>query len=157
MEQNSGSFLVFQIRDELFALEVQRVLKILEMQKLTNIPQAPDFIKGVVNHQGNVLPVVSTRLKFGLPEVGYTRDTCIIVAEIRQNEDIVELGLIVDKVLQVNRFENQQITEFPDLGRKFNSELIRGVFRRESDFVMVLDADRLFSGDDQLFLMKIEK
>ncbi len=157
MEQNSGSFLVFQIRDELFALEVQRVLKILEMQKLTNIPQAPDFIKGVVNHQGNVLPVVSTRLKFGLPEVDYTRDTCIIVAEIRQNEDIVELGLIVDKVLQVNRFENQQITEFPDLGRKFNSELIRGVFRRESDFVMVLDADRLFSGDDQLFLMKIEK
>lgn len=157
MEQNSGSFLVFQIRDELFALEVQRVLKILEMQKLTNIPQAPDFIKGVVNHQGNVLPVVSTRLKFGLPEVDYTRDTCIIVAEIRQNEDIVELGLIVDKVLQVNRFENQQITEFPDLGRKFNSELIRGVFRREKDFVMVLDADRLFSGDDQLFLMKIEK
>ncbi len=157
MEQNSGSFLVFQIRDELFALEVQRVLKILEMQKLTNIPQAPDFIKGVVNHQGNVLPVVSTRLKFGLPEVAYTRDTCIIVAEIRQNEDIVELGLIVDKVLQVNRFENQQITEFPDLGRKFNSELIRGVFHRESDFVMVLDADRLFSGDDQLFLMKIEK
>ncbi len=157
MEQNSGSFLVFQIRDELFALEVQRVLKILEMQKLTNVPQAPDFIKGVVNHQGNVLPVVSTRLKFGLPEVEYTRDTCIIVAEIRQNEDTVELGLIVDKVLQVNRFENQKITEFPDMGRKFNSELIRGVFRRENNFVMVLDADRLFSGDDQLFLMKIEK
>ncbi len=152
MEQKSDSYLVFQINEELFALNVQRVLKILELQTLTKVPQSPPFVKGVINHQGNVLPVVDTRAKFGLETIENTRETCIIVVEINFNDGSFELGMIVDRVKQVYRFDESNIIDFPDLGKRFNSSLIQGVMRLNDFFVMILDIDNLFSRDDTLFI-----
>lgn len=94
-----NSYLSFKLGHEEFALHVDKVLNILEMTRITKVPKAPDYMKGVINLRGTVLPVIDTRLKFGMTETIYTDKTCIIVLELMLNDQRVLLGTLVDEVL----------------------------------------------------------
>jgi purine-binding chemotaxis protein CheW len=148
--QNSAtnSYLTFKIEDELFAANVSKVLSILEMSKITKIPRTPDYIRGVINLRGAVLPIVDLRIKFGLTPTEFTSNTCILVLEINIENNIVKIGALVDSVQEVLEIEDKDILSPPNIGSKYRSEFIEGMFKAENSFIMLLNMDLLFTLDE---------
>jgi purine-binding chemotaxis protein CheW len=134
--------------EELFAINVSKVINILEMRHITKVPKTPAYMKGVINLRGTVLPVVNLRIKFGLPDTENTVDTSIIVLNIEKDGEIVMLGIQVDAVREVLELKDEEIAESPSIGTKYNSGFIQGMYRMDEHFIMILDIDKIFSIDD---------
>jgi purine-binding chemotaxis protein CheW len=149
-ETEMQTYLSFRLSEEVFAINVSKVINILEMSHITKMPQAPDYMKGVINLRGTVLPVIDLRIKFGLPEKEATVDTSIIVLSINLNEEEVLIGTMVDAVKEVLELKTSEIAPSPAIGSKYNSGFIEGMWRVENNFIMILDIDKVFSVDDIL-------
>lgn len=140
-----NSFLSFKLGDEEFAAHVSKVLNILEMTRITEVPKAPVYMKGVINLRGTVLPVIDTRIKFGMSPTVYTNNTCIIVLDIEMDGESIHVGALVDSVQAVLELEQNQILPAPSIGSKYKSEFIEGVARVDEKFIMILNMDAVFS------------
>lgn len=143
-----NSYLSFKLGDEEFAAHVGKVLNILEMTKITEVPKAPVYMKGVINLRGTVLPVIDTRIKFGMTPTEYTTNTCIIVLDIEVDSETIQLGALVDAVQAVLEIEKGQIMPPPSIGSKYKSDFIEGVANIDEKFIMILDMDAVFSTED---------
>lgn len=143
-----NSYLSFNLGEEQFAAHVGKVLNILEMTKITEVPKAPEYMKGVINLRGTVLPVVDTRIKFGMTPTEYTTNTCIVVMEVDMEGDVVQVGALVDSVQAVLEIEESQIQPPPSIGSKYKSEFIYGMAKVDDRFIMLLDMEKVFSSDD---------
>ncbi len=149
-----NSYLSFKLGDEEFAAHASKVLHILELTKITTVPRAPEYMKGVINLRGTVLPVVDTRIKFGMTPTEYTANTCIIVMDIVVDNEAIQLGALVDAVQAVIEINPNQIMPAPSIGSKYQSQFIEGVTSIDDKFVMILDMDAIFSTDDLTSLME---
>ncbi|MGE0088215.1 MAG: chemotaxis protein CheW [Bacteroidales bacterium] len=149
-----NSYLSFKLGDDEFAAHVSKVINILEMTKITQVPKSPEYMKGVINLRGAVLPIIDTRIKFGMTPTQFTQDTCIVVMEILMEKDTIQLGALVDSVLSVVEIEDSQIQPPPSLGSKYKSEFILGVAKVDEQFIMLLDMDKVFSTDELILVME---
>lgn len=149
-----NSYLSFKLGDEEFAAHASKVLNILELTKITTVPRAPEYMKGVINLRGTVLPVVDTRIKFGMTPTEYTANTCIIVMDIVVDNEAIQLGALVDAVQAVIEITPNQIMPAPSIGSKYQSQFIEGVTSIDDKFVMILNMDAIFSTDDLTSLME---
>lgn len=147
-----NSYLSFNLGDEEFAVNVSKVLNILEMLKITEVPKSPEYMKGVINLRGTVLPVVDTRIKFGMTPTEYTNNTCIVVMEIEMDNDIVKVGALVDSVQAVMELEDSEIQPPPSIGSKYKSEFIYGMVKVDEKFIMLLDMEKVFSAEDVIMV-----
>src|ERR1035437_3495302 len=138
-------YLTFKLSDEVFALDVAKVREILELTTITKVPQTPDFMRGVINLRGSVVPVVDMRLKFGMSMTEQTVNTCIIVVEVNLDGDTIVLGALADSVQEVVEMEPKSIEPAPHIGTKLNTDFIKGMGKIDDHFVMILDIDRVFS------------
>lgn len=153
-----SSYLSFKLGDEIFAANVSKVLNILELTKITKVPQAPVYMKGVINLRGTVLPLVDTRIKFGLTPTEFTANTCILVLDIQIDTDSLQVGALVDAVQEVLEIEPEQILPPPNIGNKYHSEFISGMYKASDEqFIMVLDMDKVFSTDELLQVQETAK
>jgi len=141
----STSYLSFKLGKEIFAANVGSTLKILQLSDITKVPSAPSNMKGVINHHGNVLPVVDLNQTLGLPKSEYTKSTCIIILSIGQDENAYQIGSIVDEVLSVESITDEQITDPPSLGSKNSLDHISGVYKKGNTFIMILNIDNIFA------------
>lgn len=150
IETDNGveTFLSFVLSEEVFAINVTQVLNILEMSPVTIIPKAPAYMKGVINLRGTVLPVVDLRIMFGLPGKEATIDTSIIVLNLNLKGESVLVGILVDALREVLELRNSEIAPSPSIGTKYNSGLIKGMWRHDDKFIMILDIDKVFSTDE---------
>lgn len=140
--------LTFTLADEVFALDIGKVREVLDFTAITKVPGTPDFMRGVINLRGSVVPVVDMRLKFGMPATEQGINTCIIIVEVAVDGETTVLGALADSVQEVLDLEAGQIEPPPRIGTKLNLEFIRGMGKREEGFVMILDVDRVFSVDE---------
>ena len=147
-----NSFLSFNLGEEEFATHVGKVLNILEMTKITEVPKSPDYMKGVINLRGTVLPVVDTRIKFGMTPTEYTTNTCIVVMEVNIDGEEVQVGALVDSVQAVLEISDKQIQPPPGIGSKYKSDFIYGMAKNEEQFIMLLDMDKVFSADEVMLV-----
>jgi purine-binding chemotaxis protein CheW len=152
--QKSGDtqFVMLGIAQEVFAVPVETVLKILDMQPVFRIPEAPAYLAGLIDVQGRGVPVIDLRLKLGLSATAATENTRILVLEITVAGRPIVLGLIADRVFEVMALNVDTIESPPDIGVNWRSDYIRGVGRRGSGFVIIFDLPRLFSAEDAAFL-----
>jgi purine-binding chemotaxis protein CheW len=141
-------YLTFKLGDEVFALDVAKVREILEFTSITKVPQTPKFMRGVINLRGSVVPVIDLRLKFGMSVTERTVNTCIIVVEVRLEDETVILGALADSVQEVVEMEPGQIEAAPHIGTRLNTEFIRGMGKVDGRFIMILDIDKVFSGNE---------
>ncbi len=141
-------YLTFKLNDEVFALDVAKVREILEVTNITKVPQTPDFMRGVINLRGSVVPVIDMRLKFGMSRTEQTVNTCIIVVEIDMDGDTTVLGALADSVQEVVELEPDRIEPAPHIGARLNTEFIRGMGKIDDHFVMILEIDKLFSAKE---------
>lgn len=143
-ENTNNSYLSFRLGNENYAAHVSRTLKILQLSEITKVPNAPPNMKGVINHHGNVLPVVDLNQTFGLPETEKTKNTCIIILTVDKGNEQINIGAIVDEVLHVDEINADQISEPPSIGKANSLDHISGVFKKNDDFVMILNISKLF-------------
>ncbi len=150
-----NSFISFRLGDEIFAIHVSKVHKILEMTSITEVPKTPDYMKGVINLRGNVLPVVDARVKFGMPPVEKTKNTSILVIEADISGEIVMVGMMVDAVNAVLKIEAGDLLPPPQLGDKYKSDFILNMTRVKDKFYIILNIDAVFTSEDQISIKEI--
>ncbi len=138
-------YLTFKLDEEVFALDIAKVREVLDFTTVTKVPQTPEFMRGVINLRGNVVPVVDMRLKFGMAMTEKTVNTCVIIVEIGIDGESTVLGAMADSVQEVLDLEPEQIEPAPRIGTKLNTDFIRGMGKREERFIMILDIDKVFS------------
>jgi len=146
----SQTYLSFQMNEEVFAINVSMVINILEMSHITRVPKAPDYMKGVINLRGTVLPVVDMRIRFGFPEKVNTVDTSIIVLSLDINNEPLRIGILVDAVKEVLVLKTAEISQSPTIGSKYDASLIEGMWRINDSFIMILDIVKVFSTDEKI-------
>ena len=146
-------YLTFRLSEEIFALDVTAVREVLDFTTITKIPRTPEFMRGVINLRGSVVPVIDLRLAFNMTRTEKTVNTCIIVVEVAIEEERVIVGALADSVEEVVEMEPEQIQPAPSLGTSIRADFIRGMGRRDSEFVMILDIDRVF-GSGELEMLK---
>lgn len=140
-------YLTFKLDNEVFALDVATVREVLDFTTVTRIPRTPEFMRGVINLRGSVVPVVDLRLAFGMTATEKTVNTCIIVAEVCLDGETAVLGALADSVEEVIDLEPDQIQPPPKIGTSIRTDFIRGMGKREANFLMILDIDRVFTAD----------
>jgi len=140
------SYVNFGIRKENFAIIVSRVLEILHLDQLTHVPNASDFIKGILNFRGAIVPVINLHKRFNFTQQYQDAESnMVIVVEVLNNDNHVLMGLLVDEVTDVMEFEYKDIHAVPDIGVKYNPDFLEGFVERNGKFIMVLNLDRVLS------------
>lgn len=153
-ESNQEKFLTFTLGTEEYGQEILRVREIIGMIDITPLPQTPEYVNGVINLRGKIIPVIELRVKFGMPSVEYTEETCIIVVEVTDDsnaEEQFQMGVIVDSVSEVLDIQKSQIEPAPQFGCTVNTEYILGMGKvqgkdKEKDKVIILlDIDKVLT------------
>lgn len=134
-----GKFLSFFLGKEEYAIEILKVQEIIGLMPITPVPRMPDYIKGVLNLRGKIVPVMNLRTRFGLQEIEYTEETCIIVVQ----ENSYLMGIIVDKVSEVADIDGGQIEEVPTLGTGLQSEYLSGIGKVKEQVKMIVDVEKV--------------
>ena len=138
-------YLTFEVADEEYAIEITRVREILVYSSLTSVPRAPEFIAGVMNLRGSVVPVVDLRNKLGLPPTAITGTTCVVIVDIQSENQTSHVGLLADDVRQVMSLASEDIEPAPTFGTKIDLAFLRGMGDLGDHFALILDIDRLLT------------
>jgi purine-binding chemotaxis protein CheW len=145
-------YLTFKLDEEIFALDVAKVREILDFTTVTKVPQTPEFMRGVINLRGSVVPVMDLRLKFGMTATEKTVNTCVIVVEMSLEGESMVVGVLADSVQEVIDMEPESIEPAPRIGTKLNTDFILGMGKHNEQFMMILDIDKVFTDGDMVGL-----
>lgn len=153
----AGKYLTFELGGEVYGLEILKVQEIIGMMAVTRVPKTPEFVRGVINLRGQVIPVVDLRLKFGLESKEDTEKTCIIVVQVASAESEVTMGISVDEVSEVMDIEVEQIENTPSFGSNVDTDFILGMGKVAEKVVMMLDVDKVLSGAEITLVDQVSK
>jgi purine-binding chemotaxis protein CheW len=143
-DAQEGKFLTFPIGNEEYAIGIRHIMEIMGIQKITDLPDMENYVKGVINLRGKVIPIVDVRLRFGLPEKPYDDRTCIIVTQMKENY----VGLIVDSVKEVLDIPASQIEPPPTVRKGAQSRFVQGLGKVGEDVKIILDMSRLLYDEE---------
>jgi len=154
MADREGKYLTFTLANEEYGIGILKIKEIIGMMPVTSVPQTPDFVRGVINLRGKVIPVVDLRLRFGMEEMEYTERTCIIVVEIAAESGKVVIGIVVDAVSEVLNIKAEEIEETPTFGTNLKTDYILGMAKMSDEVKILLDIDRVLTSDEMAVLEK---
>ena len=151
----TAQYLSFRLEDEIFALNVNQVREVLDWTSITFVPRSPNFMRGVINVRGSVVPVADLRQKFGMSETLKTLDTRIIVMELELDGEVTILGAMADAVQEVMELGPEQIEKPPKVGSRWKTEYIKGIGKSNEKFVIILNMERIFSSEQHSIVEEI--
>jgi len=154
LAEQEGKYLTFTLAGEEYGIAILKVKEIIGMMPITTIPRTPDFVKGVINLRGKVIPVIDFRLRFGMEAMDYTERTCIIVVEIDGSGGTVQVGIVVDSVSEVLSIKGGDIVDAPTFGVQLNTDYISGMAKTEEGVKILLDIDRVMTAEEISILEK---
>jgi len=143
-EITEGKFLTFICGEEVYGIEILKVREIIKLMDITTVPRTPDYLKGVINLRGKVIPIINLRSKFSMPEIEHTQETCIIVVEVNKTS----IGIIVDSVSEVSNIKGGEIEEAPQLGQDVDTNFILGLGKTKERIVILLDIEKVLSSEE---------
>jgi len=142
----AGKYLTFALAKEEYGIAILKVREIMGYMTITAVPRMPEFVRGIINLRGQVIPVVDLRLRFGMETKEITEQTCIIMVDIHHSERSSNAGLIVDRVQEVLDIEQGNIDDAPQFGVGVDTDFILGIGKSGSDIKILLDIDRVLEG-----------
>ena len=148
MIAETTQYLTFKLDGEVFAVDVAKVREILDFTPATKVPGTPDYMRGVINLRGHVVPVLDLKLRFGMKKTEQTVNTCIIIVEVHLDGEKTIIGALADSVQEVIEMDASMIQAAPKIGTKMNTDFIRGMGKRDEQFVIILDIEKTFSTED---------
>lgn len=152
MVEHEGKYLTFALAEEEYGIGILKIKEIIGMMPITTVPKMPEFVKGVINLRGKVIPVLDLRKRFGMKTIDHTERTCIVVVEVEGNGGIVQTGIVVDTVSEVLNIKGDQIEDTPAFGVKLNTDYILGMAKMEEGIKILLDIDRVLNNDEMSML-----
>ncbi len=144
-DERSGKYLTFRLGAEEYGLEILKVREIIGLMDITKIPRAPNFVRGVINLRGKIIPVVDTRIKFSMAAIDNTEETCIIVVEVKRSGESVEMGMLVDAVSEVLDISGADIEDAPEFGSEVDAKFILGMAKAKGSVKILLDIDKVLT------------
>ncbi|WP_321494290.1 chemotaxis protein CheW [uncultured Desulfobacter sp.] len=148
MTIKTGKYLTFLLESEEYGIGILKVKEIIGMLPITSVPRTPDFVKGVINLRGKVIPVIDLRSKFDMKSISYNDRTCIIVVEIDASQSTVLIGIVVDTVSEVLNIKEDEIEETPAFGTKLDTRYILGMAKQEGTVKILLNIDKVLSSSE---------
>ena len=148
MKDREGKYLTFSLAGEEYGLGILKIKEIIGMMPITTVPQTPEFVKGVINLRGKVIPVIDLRLRFGMEKSDYTDRTCIIVVDLKVRATDILVGVVVDSVSEVLNIKADEIEDTPTFGSKLDTAYILGMAKMEGGVKILLDIDRVLSEEE---------
>lgn len=139
-----GKFLTFALDKEAYGVEILKVREIICLMDITTVPQTPEYMKGVINLRGKVIPIIDLRLKFSMQEVEHTKETCIIVVEVHNSL----IGIIVDNVSEVMYIKGEEIEDAPSFGQEIDTRFIMGLGKAKDRIIILLDIEKVLSFEE---------
>ena len=143
-DTQKGKFLTFSVGSEAYGIEIKFVTEIIGIQDITEVPELPNYVKGIINLRGKIIPVIDVRLRFKKEPKDYNDRTCIVVIDIKETS----VGLIVDNVAEVINIEDSNIVPPPDIKTGFHNRYVRGIGKVENEVKLLLDCDKLLNEDE---------
>jgi len=143
-----GKYLTFSLAGEEYGVGILKIREIIGLMAITTMPKTPDYVKGVINLRGKVIPVIDLRLKFGMAVMAYNDRTCIVVVEIKGEGKTISMGIVVDSVSEVLNVKGSEIEETPSFGAKLDTDYILGMAKSSSGVKILLDIDRVLNADE---------
>ncbi len=150
-----GKYLTFSLAEEEYGIGILKIKEIIGMMPITTVPQTPEFVKGVINLRGKVIPVIDLRMRFSMEEIDYTERTCIIVVEIGEEVDTVQIGIVVDAVSEVLNIKSDEIADTPTFGSKLDTDYILGMAKMEGGVKILLDINTVLKDQEVTLLQKV--
>ncbi len=147
-----SKYLTFALGAEEYGLEILKVREIIGYIEVTSVPQTPEYVKGVINLRGQVIPVVDLRCKFGMETAELTEATCIIVVEINRADGTISTGVVVDRVQEVLDISGEQIEPAPEFGSSVDTDFILGMGKIDGSVKILLDIDKVLNSDEMIQL-----
>ncbi len=142
------TYLIFMLDNDLFAVNVDNVLEVLEQQQISRVPKAPESILGITNFRGQILPVVNTRFKFNIQSENLSNKNYVIVYEITKNDQRFIVSATADGVKDVIEIDTDEIMPVPEMGLNYDVRFISGVIHQNETYILVIKPDRLFNVED---------
>ncbi len=157
VQLQTTQYLTFMLRDEGFAIEISKVREVLDVTTMTRIPRMPEYLSGVINLRGNVVPVMDLGQKLGMGSIEYTKNTCIMIVDLEVDANMVEMGVLTDSVQMVLDLNPEDIEAVPKMGTNLNTEFIKGMGRQsEEKFLIILDIDKVLASEGEAVLREID-
>jgi purine-binding chemotaxis protein CheW len=151
-----GQYLGFFIADEEYAVGILKVKEILQFETITRVPGMPPSVRGVTNVRGSVVPVIDLAVRFGLPELGVTQRTCIVIVEVELEGEKTIMGVMADAVSQVIDLSADDIQPPPAFGTRVHLDYLLGMGQSGKKFILILDIDRILSVDELMEVTKLQ-
>ena len=148
----AGKYLTFDLASEDYGIEILKVQEIIGLLPVTRVPRTPEFIRGVINLRGKVIPLIDLRLKFGMETAEDTRRTSIVVVQLSHDKNQIIMGLIVDDVSEVIDIDGECIEPAPEFGANVNTDFIKGIGKIDQKVVILLDVDKVMSSGEVALL-----
>ena len=152
LDVHTARILTVRIGGEVFAIPAGMVREILDVGRVTAVPTAPAFVCNLINVRGRVVPLADLRLRFGMPAAEPTMDTRIVVLEVGLEGEPTTVAVLADKVYEVTELDEVVSTDVPRIGSRWRPEFMAAIGRRNGQFVMVLDVDKVFAADGEVYL-----
>ena len=150
-------YLTFSLGGEKYGIEILAVREINGMMDITPIPETPQFVKGVINLRGKIIPVIDLRLKFQMEERDYDERTCIIVVQVNYSNKPIQIGVIVDSVREVSSISQEDIEPPPSMGLSLKTSYITGMAKSKEDVKILLDIDQVLSEDEFQMMASVNR
>lgn len=157
MEDNlvNKTYLSFSISNEKFAVNVGKVLEVLQKQGVSPVPNTPNYFSGVINFRGEIIPVIDTRIKLGLPGIEMEDNFVIIVIEIRTDIEEIVVGAIVDHVKDVITIMDDQIMPVPKMSKEIKTDFFTGIVKVDDGFIIIINFDKIIVSEEAIQLTEI--
>jgi purine-binding chemotaxis protein CheW len=152
LTDKEGKYLTFSLAEEEYGIGILKIKEIIGMMPITSVPRTPDYVRGVINLRGKVIPVIDLRLRFNMPEKEYTDRTCIVVVEIGGQAVEMIIGIVVDSVSEVLNIKTDEIEETPAFGTSLDTDYILGMAKIEGGVKILLDIDTVLSSEEMAYL-----
>ena len=152
----TSQYLTFKLDNEIYAMDITTVREVLDIIQITKVPRMPDFMCGVINLRGGVVPVVDLRLKFGLEAAESLKEMCIVIIEVFLDGEETILGILVDSVQEVISLEPEQIDPPPRIGTRLKTEFIRGMGKKDTEFIIILETIKVFSAEELAIVQAVD-
>jgi purine-binding chemotaxis protein CheW len=145
-------YLIFYVAEEAFAIEIRYVMEIIGIQPMTSVPELPDYIRGIINLRGTIVPIMDVRLRFKKPFLEYTDRTCVIIVEMNE----ISMGLVVDRVAEVMTIPEDEIVDPPEISKGHN-RYVKGICKMGEDVKLILDCNKILTDDEVEQLSQIRE
>jgi len=152
LDLDEHQYLTFQLAGEVYGIGILSIKEILEYGELTHVPMMPDSIRGVINLRGSVVPVIDLSTRIGKGKEDLSKKTCIVILEVQHDEDVLDIGIVVDAVNEVLEISPSEIEPPPSFGAKIRTDFITGMGKIQNKFVVLLNIKQVLSVDELSFI-----